>query len=74
MKAKDLIVLLEKHPNAEVVFEEYQGGLTPIVKVWDATFFPKKAKSPIYDDGDCVGPAHKLTEDIILISSHLASK
>lgn len=73
MKAKILIKLLEKHPEAEVVFKEYNGCCEPLAKIQKIKFYEKnKLVDDLYeyDHGDCVDNNNIAKKDLILLKSH----
>lgn len=71
MKAKDLINILKKFPEAEVGFMEYIGYDTPFVSVHTATLYQKNTfvGSIISDGGYQIDKNKKTKIDIILLTS-----
>lgn len=69
MKAKDLIKLLEKYPQAEVGFCEYTGCLTPFRTAKNATLYTKGAIVDQARDGGELIKNSKAKTDIILLDT-----
>ena len=72
MTAKELADKLLQHPDAIVAIEEYMGGLSPVVELNHAIFYPKGI--PFKNEGICLnddthsGDENKAaTTDIIVL-------